>query len=371
MNNEFPPTLQISEKPQVEIVTHYNIDPFFESSSDFLCIAGYDGFFRKVNPAFLKLLGYTEEELFSRQINDYIHPEDRNITSGHRDYLKKDVPLLYFENRYLTKSGEIVWLTWTSIPEPSLNLIYGIAKNITHTKKLEEERNSLLSDLTKVNAHFKRLSYTTSHDLRSPVNNLISLLSLINTSTIQDKENLLYLEMLETSVFQLKNTLNEQIDVLNEEDKLNVKIENTDLRNTLANTMEPLRVLIEESKTVFNVHLEVLNINFNAFYLHSIFLNLISNSIKYSRPGVTPVINISSKKADNFVQIIFSDNGLGFDMEKVDGKIFGLNQIFHDHHDSKGIGLYLVHNYMNSLGGSIDVESKVNDGTTFTLNFKS
>ncbi|HSI70128.1 MAG TPA: PAS domain S-box protein, partial [Gillisia sp.] len=164
MNNEFN-TTQISNNPLPKIREQFNFEHFFESSSDFLCIAGYDGYFRKVNPAFLKLLGYTEEELFSKPISDNIYPEDRNITAGHRDHLKKEVPLLNFENRYLTKSGEIVWLTWTSIPEPSLNLIYAIAKNITHIKKLEEERNSLLANLTQVNAEFKQLTYTTSHDL--------------------------------------------------------------------------------------------------------------------------------------------------------------------------------------------------------------
>lgn len=350
----------------------FNIEPFFESSTDFLCIAGYDGYFRRVNPAFIKLMGYTREELFASPISHFVHPEHKQNTAETRALILEGVPLLHFQNRYITKNGEIVWLTWTSIPEPSLNLIYAIAKNITHIKTLEEERNSLLTKLTKVNAEFKQLTYTTSHDLRSPVNNLISILSLIDTSTIQDEETLLYIEMLETSAFQLKNTLNKHIDILNEEDKINVKFEKVNLKKALNTTLEPLRVLIKDSKAVFNIDFSrVPNLKSNAFYLHSIFLNLISNSIKYSRPGIIPKINITSKKVDNFTRIIFSDNGLGFDMEKVDGKIFGLHQRFHDHQDSKGIGLYLVNNYMNSLGGSISMESKVNVGTTFILNFRS
>ncbi len=371
MKNEFT-SITVSEKPVLNVEKQFNIEPFFESSTDFLCIAGYDGFFKRVNPAFLKLLGYTQEELFSRPISDNIYPGDKNITSSFRDHLKKDVPLLNFENRYLTKSGEIVWLTWTSIPEPSLNLIYSIAKNITHIKKLEEERNSLLANLTKVNAEFKQLTYTTSHDLRAPVNNLLSILSLIDTSTIENEETQSYIQMLETSTFQLKDTLNKHIDILNEDDKLNVKLEKVNLKKILDNTMKPLKALIEDSKAVFKIDFsEVPDINFNTFYLHSIFLNLISNSIKYSRPGITPKINITSKKIHNFIQINFTDNGLGFDMKKAENKIFRLHQSFHDHHDSKGIGLYLVNNYMNSLGGSISVESKVNVGTSFILNFKS
>lgn len=364
--------IQIPDKPHLNTEKQFNLESFFESSTDFLCIAGYDGFFKKVNPAFIKLLGYTKEELFSRPISDNIYPEDKNITSSYRDHLKKDVPLLNFENRYVTKSGEIVWLTWTSIPEPSLNLVYAIAKNITHVKKLEAERNLLLTKLTRVNAEFKQLTYTTSHDLRSPVNNLLSIVSLIDLSKIQDQDTQLYIEMLETSAFQLKNTLNKHIDVLNEEDKSNVKLEKVNLSNTLDNTLEPLKALIKDSGANFNIDFsEVQDIHFNSFYLHSIFLNLITNSIKYSRPGINTEISITSKKVDNNIRLIFSDNGLGLDMEKIEGKIFGLHQSFHDHHDSKGIGLYLVNNYMTNLGGSIKIESSVNVGTTFILNFRT
>lgn len=371
MKNEFN-SLHISDDSRLAIEQQFNIEPFFESSTDFLCIAGYDGYFRRVNPAFIKLLGYTREELFSSPISHFVHPQDKQSTAETRALILEGNPLLHFQNRYITKNGELVWLTWTSIPEPSLNLIYAIAKNITHIKKLEEERNSLLAKLTKVNAEYKQLTYTTSHDLRSPVNNFISILSLIDSSKIKDEETLEYMEMLETSAFQLKNTLNKHIDLLNEEDKLSLKVEKLNLKNILDTTIAPLKALIEDSKAVFEIDFtEVPDINFNAFYLHSIFLNLITNSIKYARPGIPPKIRISSKRVDNTVKIIFSDNGLGFDTEKVGDKIFGLNQSFHNHNDSKGIGLYLVYNYMNSLGGSISVESKVNVGTTFLLNFRS
>jgi signal transduction histidine kinase len=69
-------------------------------------------------------------------------------------------------------------------------------------------------------------------------------------------------------------------------------------------------------------------------------------------------------------QLIFSDNGLGFDMDKVKDKIFGLYEKFHSNVDSNGIGLYLVYNHITSLGGRIAVESKINEGATFTISFK-
>ena len=82
------------------------------------------------------------------------------------------------------------------------------------------------------------------------------------------------------------------------------------------------------------------------------------------------IISISSKKNETGSQIHFVDNGTGFDMEKSENRLFELHQKFTDHKDSKGIGLYLVKSYMNSLGGDIDVNSKTGVGTSFILSFK-
>jgi signal transduction histidine kinase len=83
-----------------------------------------------------------------------------------------------------------------------------------------------------------------------------------------------------------------------------------------------------------------------------------------------PSVSITSKKTNGISQLIYSDNGLGFDMDKVRDKIFGLHQKFHDHIDSNGIGLYLIYNHITNLGGHIRVESKINQGATFIITFK-
>ncbi|MBS1528184.1 MAG: PAS domain S-box protein [Bacteroidetes bacterium] len=121
----------------------YNLEFFFELSPDLLCIAGFDGYFKKINPAVSKTLGYTEEELFSRPINSFVHPDDQHATEYRRNLIRKGTPLLNFENRYLTKTGEIVWLTWTSMPVNSKKLVFAIAKNVTHRKRLEEYQRLL------------------------------------------------------------------------------------------------------------------------------------------------------------------------------------------------------------------------------------
>ena len=157
----------------------YHFDNFFNISADFICIAGFDGYFKRINPAVSKLLGFTEEELYSRPISSFVYLADLKITLETREEVYKNKPLLNFENRYLTKNGEIVWLSWTSMPVEAEKLVYAIAKNITHKKKIEEERNSLLTNLTQINKELTLLSHKTSHDLKSPINNMLSVFRLI------------------------------------------------------------------------------------------------------------------------------------------------------------------------------------------------
>lgn len=348
-----------------------NFELFFELSPDLLCIAGYDGYFKRINPAVSNLLGYTNDELLSKPIHEFIYTDDRKLTAGHRSSLINGSPLLNFENRYITKAGEIIWLSWTSMPVDSEKIVYAIAKNITHKKKLEDERNQLISNLTKLNEELKLLTYTTSHDLRSPVNNLISVFNFIDISKIRDEETLNFILILKTAAENLKTTLNTYIDVLKRNDSLDIHTETLSFNDSLNAVLGSLSSLIRNTNTVINADFSDLEeIVFNRSYLESIFLNLITNSIKYARPGSRPRIHIYSRNLNGVKQLIFEDEGQGFEMDRVKDKIFGLHQKFHDTEDSKGIGLYLVHSYITSLGGQIKVESRVNEGARFTLSFK-
>ncbi len=351
--------------------SEYKLEPFFELSMDLHCIAGYDGYFKRINPAVSNLLGYTEAELFSKPIKEFIHPEDREITAKHRENLLKNNPLLNFENRYVTKGGEIIWLSWTSMPLEEAQLVYAIAKNISHKKIQEEQRNLLLTNFTKINAELKQLNYTTTHDLRAPVNNLLSVFTLLDDSRIQDAETLEYISLLKSAAETLKLNLDGFVEALMEKDST-IHLEEVSFSKCLENLQRVLHALIQNSRTLFKVNFsEFDTILFNSAYLDSIFLNLITNSIKYAKQGHTPVISLYTKKTKGIPQLVFSDNGIGIDMEKESAKIFRLHQKFNTQSDSKGIGLYLVYNHITSLGGSIEVESILGQGTTFTLSFRT
>ena len=347
------------------------LEPFFEQSMDCLCIADYEGYFVKINPAFINLLGYCEEELKSKLISEFIYPEDQERTAAFREALKRNVPLVNFENRYLSKSGSIIWLHWTSIPQENERLIYAIAKDITHTKNLEKERISHLSQLSKVNKKLKQQNYSTAHDLRSPLNKIMSLVNLIDLSKIDDADTKEILSLIQLSAEGLKDSMNTHIDSYKEGDVLDIELEEVDFQNVFNKVQNSISSLIERASVKFHIDFCALKtVNFKDIYMESIFLNLITNSIKYARPSIPPEITITTVQENGEKKLIYSDNGRGFDMKKVGGLIFKLNEKFHGNEDSKGVGLYLVHEQITSLGGSIELDSQVDQGTIFTIRFK-
>ena len=116
-------------------------------------------------------------------------------------------------------------------------------------------------------------------------------------------------------------------------------------------------------------HLQVRSIHYPRIYLQSILYNLISNSLKYHPKGVIPLIRISTFSKAGQLYLSVADNGLGIDMKRFGSSLFKFQKSFHNGYDSKGIGLYMIRNQVEDLGGSISVESEVDKGTTFTVRF--
>lgn len=343
-------------------------DTFFELTPDLICIAGFDGYFKKVNPAVKAVLGYSYEELYKHPIQHFIYPEDREKTAAVRNAILKSIPLIDFENRYLTKSGEIVWLSWTSQPIDHEKVVFAIAKNITPKKELEAERNLLLTNLTEINKDLRHIGHMTSHDLRSPVNNLLSIYELIDFSKITDKETLDLMEVFKICCEDLREKLNFYSKELREKQSLYIPFEEVDLNKIVKKVSKSISSLIRNSDaTIISEFSGINKINSNPNYLESIFLNLITNSIKYKKAGISPLVTISTTSQNDKIELVFADNGIGFDMAKVEDKIFGFQQTFSNQEDSQGIGLYLVYNHVKALGGTIEVESKIGEGTTFRI----
>lgn len=255
--------------------------------------------------------------------------------------------------------------------ESSEQRIYMTIFDISERKNHERERELLIQELTKSNTELKQFSYITSHNMRAPLTNLIAILDLIDMGKIHDEETLEMIYAMRMATNNLNETLNDLIQILIIKGNSGITCLDVNLRYTLAKVTQSIQTMIADSHTVITSDFDAPTVLFDQKYMESIFLNLITNSIKYARPGVTPEIAIKSFRHKNEMILTFTDNGLGFDMDKVKNRIFGLYQRFHANNDSKGIGLYLVHSQITSLGGEIEVFSEVNVGTTFTLRFRN
>ena len=135
--------------------SEFELFTFFEMTPDLVCIAGKDGFFKKVNPAAIDKLGYTKEELYARPIASFIHAEDKDVTDQTRTTLLGGKALLNFVNRYVTKNGEIVWLEWTSIYFSDSEIVFAIAKDVTERKQIEKEVEEKFKKFKGLATHFK------------------------------------------------------------------------------------------------------------------------------------------------------------------------------------------------------------------------
>ncbi len=111
----------------------------FQSTPDLVCIADEQGYLKNFNPAVPALLQYSAEELLSRPIAHFIHPDDREPTMSRRAKLLKGETMLNFRNRYIKSTGEIIWLEWTSVFLKERQLVLAIAKNITDRKQIEQQ----------------------------------------------------------------------------------------------------------------------------------------------------------------------------------------------------------------------------------------
>lgn len=371
------PMYSKSSNEEKYILTKQEFDEFLELSSffdftpDLLCIAGFDAMFQKVNPAVFKLLGYSKEELFSKPINYFVHPDDQEKTDNARVGLFDGEPLLNFENRYITKSGDVVWLSWTSIPVKINNVIFAIAKDITKRKQQEEERNQLFQNISTINQELKHYARVTSHDLRTPVSNILSLFDLLDINKISDPETVELIKMLKYTTNQLHQTLESYLNDLIKNDANNLVLKEVDIEKALKQLQKSIDIILKDSGTIIKSDFSAFSkVKFNQTYLESILQNLLTNAIKYAHPDRLPIISMSTRILEGKKQLIISDNGSGFDLEHVKERVFKINETFHQNQDSKGLGLYLVHKHVTDLDGEIHLESKLNEGSTFIITFK-
>ncbi|MHB8654633.1 MAG: PAS domain S-box protein [Terriglobia bacterium] len=132
-------------------------DRFFAVSIDMLCYLDFNGYFKRLNPAWERTLGFTRQELQSKPFIEFVHPDDRQRTLDQNGKVKTGGQALSFENRYLCKDGSYKWLLWNAAPDFDHRVIYSSARDITERKRAEEEREKLLRELQAAVAEVRTL----------------------------------------------------------------------------------------------------------------------------------------------------------------------------------------------------------------------
>lgn len=241
--------------------------------------------------------------------------------------------------------------------------------NVTKHKVYEDYLKRINMELVQQNEQLNQYSYIISHNLRGPITTLKGLVKVFdfadrNSEETEDVIRHIYksVDNLDTIIKDLNLVINNSV----QEGSIKVEV---DLREECDTILSLLITQVEQSGAEFDFNFDQCpSLVTIKSYIHSILYNLIFNAIKYRRLDVLPIIKVSSfLMKDNVVGIECSDNGLGINLEKYGNQLFGFYKRFHSHIDGKGLGLLLVKKQVELLGGRIEVESVVNEGTTFRV----
>jgi PAS domain S-box-containing protein len=367
----------VSDKKRSEDIIRNNEKRFrslLQNSNDGLSLLTVDGIMLEISPTGKKIIDVEDDEMIGQARYDLVHPDDlERVSQAFVDVIEDPEKTRNFEYRSLLKDGTYKWLEaccQNLLHEPAVGAIVINYRDITERKNQEIEREQLIRTLHQNNNDLRNFSYITSHNLRAPLSNLMGFIDLLEHTTIEDSTLSTIIEGFKASTVQLDNTVNDLVKILIIRDSDSIEQKEISFSHIFTQVKSQLKSLIDEVQPVIEVYFEnAPKAIFNETYLESIFMNLLTNAIKYRSYDRRLKINIESHKTDDALLLTFTDNGIGFDVERHKSKIFGLYQRFHDRPNSKGLGLYLIKSQMESLQGSIEVESIVDVGTTFTLRF--
>lgn len=275
--------------------------------------------------------------------------------------------------RMKTFDGKLFWAKAVGRPqydeEGAICGIQGVFQDINEEKIKEMDLEASLKIIESQNSRLYNFAHIVSHNLRSHASNLFLTLELIKTIESPEEE-----ESLKKGLFEISGSLNDTINHLNEIVTSQTKSLGTKrfvkFDVVLQNVLSSINVMVEKSGAeIFSDFSEVPEIEYVPSYMDSIFLNLITNAIKYSHPDRKPVIDICTFTEDGHSHLLIKDNGIGIDLERHGKELFNMYQTFHHNKEAVGIGLFITKNQVETLQGSIEVESEVNVGTSFKISF--
>lgn len=345
-----------------------------EQAMDGVAIADMDGRLMYINNSWLEQHGMAGMDLTGQSLAVFHSPEQMETEIRPSLEQLRTTGRETIELRHLRKDGEEFLMSMNTAvvhDEEGEDIgMIAIGRDLTETRRQEEEREKLINKLLSINRDLGQFSYITAHNFRGPLTNLFSLCELARIEAGADTPMAELLAGIEASSRQLEQTLDELNRILSIKTKplhQPGRIRFVDAFQTAQKAYAPnLEAIGATVETDFHKAEAVF---FDADYLTNIFHHLLANAIRFRSRARALVIHVESRLREERVEVRFSDNGQGIDTEAIGERLFGLHQRFHENSATRGVGLYLVKTQLNALGADVRADGKPGKGVCFTMTF--
>ena len=346
-----------------------------ENSNEVILIINKNGEAVYCSPSLKRITGYYELLCAGNDILYLIHPDDRNLLLEKLKHVRVNPGKACSEIVMRVKASDSSWI-WVNATLTNLleeKNIEGYVVNLRDITGKKEAELNLVKSYELVMEQNKRLlnfAYIVSHNLRSHSSNFESILDLYATEeSEEEKKN--YIDLLHKVSNNLNQSLHDLNEVVSINTNLDIGLEPIRVSEYVEKTLQLLSLQIKSRQA--NIITEVpeeMIVSFNPAYMESVLLNFVTNALRYSHPERQPEIRLKGyRNCTNWILEI-EDNGIGIDLDKHGEKVFGLYKTFSGRQDSRGVGLFITKNQINAMGGSVDIESEPEVGTTFKVVFK-
>ncbi len=339
-------------------------------------IKDHSGKYTVVNDAACEFFGLSRDSFIGKTDKELGVPEEeaQQFREADQKVMETQEPIFIPEIKTVKETGEEYWHQTIKLPYKQIDgeddAILTIVTDITDRKQRESELDNSLEIIGQQNQRLTNFAHIVSHNLRNHAGNISMLLNLYDPEESEEEQEEI-LGYLNTAAENLNESIEDLNEIVDQQQMSIDQFKEVNLKEYLEKIKEILVSDILSNNVKFEEDVpEDMVFGYNPAYLESILLNLISNAIKYRKPEVAPRIRITARETNGSFYLEVSDNGLGIDMQRHGEKLFGMYKTFHGNDNAKGIGLFITKNQIESMGGSINVESEPGEGTTFKIKLK-
>lgn len=323
------------------------------------------------SPSANRMLGLTEHDTDTRSFYETLHPDELESMRAFIQRVLESPGLAFqFSTRIKHRDGNYLWVEGAmrnSLGDENIRGIICNFRDITERMESILQREKMTAQIVARNKELEQFAYIVSHNLRSPVANILGSANIIGYEGLDMDQKIEVIAAITSSARRLDEVIND-LNVILQKKNVTESRQPVVLKELIESITVSIRSLIEQNGvTLLTDFRKAGEITTVKSYLYSIFYNLITNAIKYRQPDIPPSIKITSSIQDGRVRLTFKDNGQGIDLARQGSKVFGLYKRFHPEIEGKGMGLFMVKTQVETLGGSISVTSEVNKGTEFTI----